>query len=128
MIKELRPRWQQKSRVRKESRTIKLPGEEPDGGALYRCWNCGQTCDEDRDALGDGHSGSGAVYLDYTVEAPGAEPGIPESAFAVMSGILHVMVALPSDASGNPSLEPHIHVTTGTGCPLCHTLNWRGDY
>ena len=128
MRNETRLRWQRKSKVRKESRRIKLPGDEPEGGALYRCWNCGQICDESKDALGGKSSGSGAVYLDYIEEAQGAESGMPESAMSVMSGILHVMVALPSDLSGNPGLDPHIHVITGTGCPLCHSLNWRGDY
>lgn len=123
-----RQRWQVKSRVRRESRTIKLLGDEPEGGALYSCWYCGMTCNDARDALGDANSGSGAVYQDSITPAPGVEPGVFGSNLAVMGGMLNVMVALPADASGNPKLLPHSYFLTGTGCPMCHSLNWRGDF
>lgn len=112
----------------KASKTIRIPGEGHKGAAQYKCWHCGFTCNEHRDALGGESSRSGVAHLDYTIEAPGAEPGVKESAYAILGGILHTIVAVQIDSDGNPRTSVHSHTVTGSGCPHCHTLNWRGDY
>ena len=94
------------SRLPKESKTIPIyghpeRGDGEDNGKYYRCWNCGFVCNVDRDALGDQSSRSGAAYETYA----------QVDEYGVATGKTRYKVSESS-----------------TGCPLCHSKNWRGDY
>ena len=94
------------SRLPKDSKTIPIyghpeRGDGQDSGRYYRCWNCGFVCDTQRDALGDATSRSGAVYETYA----------------------------QVDEYGNPTGETRWKPSeSSTGCPMCFTKNWRGDF
>ena len=106
---------------KKESKTIPLwgspeRGEGLDHGKYFRCWNCGFICDSERDSLGDAQSKSNIAYENYD--------------------LLDEYGASVSDTGGTKHtiFEGEGYTTTrkipvvSTGCPLCGTLNWRGDY
>ena len=119
-------------RLRKDSRTIPLPGngvgEADENGQYFKCWNCGFTCDRERDELGGSDSRDGLSYENYSVDTFGGTPGL--SGLATLGGdIEHFQVALKLDSSGSP-IEPekNIRAVAGTGCPFCGCRNWRGDY
>jgi hypothetical protein len=130
-------------KLRKESRTIPLWGSKERGGGedhdkWYTCWFCGWKCNVDRDALGDGQSKDGVVLEDYAQQPdPGYsysqnESGIAKNNFqAVLGGSINAFqVAAEQDSAGdNKGVRNAIRVSEKSfGCPLCHSLNWRGDY
>jgi len=126
-------------KVKGDSRTIPLPGTGDDAGVWFTCWYCGFTDSKDRNSLGGPDSRDGIVSVNDNLSgtviltAPGAEPGIPESAMAVLDGDTeHFTVALKSDPTGAQVLpdvqEPTVYDSRGFGCSLCHSLNWRGDF
>lgn len=98
-------------RIRGEKRTLPMYGEGDDRGKYFRCWNCGFICNIDRDALGDG---DGRSYTEFAVTTeplyPVADGGPPYK--AILKGVT--------------ILERDGYQVGGTGCPLCHTLNWKG--
>jgi len=103
-------------RIRGEKRTIPMYGEGDDAGKYFRCWNCGFICNIDRDALGDG---DGRAYTEFGITTeplyPVDDDGGPPYA-AVLKGINEYHTVGLHDG----------YQVGGTGCPLCHTLNWRG--
>lgn len=111
----------------KRSRTLPIHGEAEDADKYFRCWNCGFICDVDRDSLGDSESLGGPVYENYS-----ADPVI-DSEFGKelhISGELehfHYIIGLEADGS---EVAPQVYLrpVAKRGCPLCGTLNWRGDY
>ena len=120
------------TRMRKRSRTIPIKGSWNKGNDdtcnnLYHCGFCGFRCDVRVNALGGRDSLSGANYTDAV---------IPSHGLADSTDIRHSiskfrgsMIALEIGADGNPKpIEHLIQRNTGTGCPLCGSLNWRGDY
>ena len=123
-------RTQRKSRksIPKRSRTIPLKGnpDEGDGiddGKYYRCWHCGFICDIDKDALGGPESKSGKILEDYS---PASYGGI-----ATLDGLVeHFHIAARNGSDDTPLTALHYFKTSSssTGCPQCHTKNWRGDY
>lgn len=124
------PRGKRSRRPRKESRTIPLRGYGDDAGLWYRCWNCGFICNSKRDALGDRDSQDGTVHTEYVARAEGATPGEELSPYSVMRALTGTFVSLTVDVDGSgiPPYDYHAYDVGGTGCPLCHSLNWRGDY
>ena len=114
-------------RLPKESKTIPLKGNKVRGngedfGKYYRCWHCGFTCNVERDSLGDSQSRSGVSSELYTP--------VTYDGRAVLGGdIQHFHTALETDSDGNPKelWEYYKPVITG-GCPMCGSMNWRGDY
>ena len=114
----------------RRSRTISVYGDPDrgggmDSGVLYRCWNCGQINNSRKQALGGADAGSGVAFDDYSGNPLGASGGT-----ATMGGIGHTFIAQINDSNGDPvGVTNAIKVAdTGTGCALCGTLNWRGDY
>lgn len=101
-------------RLRGEKRTLPMYGEGDDRGKYFRCWNCGFICNIDRDALGDGDGRSYAEFAVETEELYPADNGGPPLA-AVMKGINEYHTILERDG----------YQVGGTGCPLCHTKNWK---
>lgn len=113
-------------KVRKDSRTIPVPGHRDygdgeDNGKWYRCWHCGFLCNVDRDELGGPQDENQVSAIAYTqtdqygntayhcVGAAGADQTACEAAGGIWSSTRY-----------KPVVE--------SGCPFCGTLNWRGDY
>jgi hypothetical protein len=103
---------------------------DTDNGKFYRCANCGFPCHDKRDALGDESSRDGLVYIDYYVESYGLEYGVPASAISFLGGLDgQLLTSARVGSDGSPKTVVHSYKTTGgPGCPLCKSLNWRGDY
>ena len=85
------------TKLPRQKRVKLLHGAGDDHGKYYRCWNCGFTCNADRDAFG-GDSNIG--YLEYTATADG--PTVAENL-----------------------LNPIDYPDVSSGCPLCGTKNWK---
>jgi len=125
-------------KIPKESRTLPVYGHPIRGDGLdhakwYRCWNCGWLCNSDRDALGDSQSRSGVSHKDYAQQPdpgysyPEGEAGISKKNQTAVLG--DALMAGESEHDGSPkSVKNAIMVSSPRGCPLCGTLNWRGDY
>ena len=115
------------TRIHKDSRTIPIwgsptRGDGLDHGKWFRCWNCGFLCNKDRDALGDSQSRDGVAYEDYAPLTEGMNSG---------GAVLGTGVVAPQTNSEDDALLIRFPVMVSeksTGCPFCHTLNWRGDY
>lgn len=106
---------------RKESRTIPLwgtpeRGDGLDSGKYYKCWNCGFICNTDRDALGDAQSVSDISYESYDLLDEYGD------SVADTGGCKHTIF----EGEGYTTVR-YIPVVN-SGCPMCGTLNWRGDY
>ena len=120
------------SRIAKDSRRIQLwgdpiRGDGQDFGKWFRCWNCGFICNSERDALGDSQSRDGRVHKDY---AQNPDPGTVQKQ-ATLGGPSNVFVASEQDSGGTAKgVRNAIMVSSSasSGCPLCGSLNWRGDY
>jgi len=120
-------------KVRSDSRTISLYGDPIrgdglDAGKWFKCWWCGFTCNKDRDALGDSQSRSGVVHEDYA-QKPDYDSRDVTATQALMLSEPQIMIA-ETDSEGDPKkVKNAIWVSRkSSGCPLCHSLNWRGDY
>ena len=99
-------------KLRKESRRIPIPGhrdygEGRDANRYFKCWRCKFICDVERDALGGAADRKSVSVIPYS----------------------------QVDEYGNAATAGAIITTTtryrtevDMGCPLCGTLNWRGDY
>lgn len=125
---------QYRSRIRRDSRTIPLHGDDErgnglDDGRYFRCWNCGFVCNQDRDALGGPESGDGITYERFNIPTYGSDGSTPGTGVARVGGSLAATVVPELDAAGDAK-QPFVYtkpVVSG-GCPFCGTLNWRGDY
>ena len=133
---------ERKNRVKKRSRTISLPGHEDygdgrDADRYFRCWNCGFVCDKERDALGGADSTGGQNYSLWTdvYSSDGSSPiyhGDGENDEVVLAALATIRtghVIMKSNADGDPATVVfNWYNEGGTGCPLCNTLNWKGDH
>lgn len=115
-----------RSRIAKDSRRIPIygdpiAGDGEDAGKWFRCWNCGFVCNAERDALGDSQSRHGGAYADYAQSPDGVQRE------AMLGGIasIHMATKMGSTAIRNAIM---VSSSASTGCPMCHSLNWRGDY
>lgn len=112
--------------VRKDSRTIPLPGnaERGDGedhGKWYRCWNCGFVCNVDRDALGGPDDTDGVTPEAYTtLDQYGDTAYHCEGAAGKTQTICEAAGGTWSSTRYIPRID--------SGCPMCGCLNWRGDF
>lgn len=112
--------------LRRDKRTQAIRGKGEDAGKYFECWNCGFRCKVDRDRLGGAREVSGASFLDYTQTAIGAqENGVDVSVMPVLYQMNTTVVGLPIGSDGQPVMPHHRFVVSGTGCPLCHTKNWK---
>ena len=122
------PRGKQQRRVPRESRTIPLRGYGDDSGVFFRCWYCGFVNKVGRSELGGRDSDPGTVYSESSViNARGATPGDELSALIVARD-MDTVVLLQSDSDGVGIPPVRTYDIGGTGCSLCHSKNWRGDY
>ena len=83
--------YRNRSRIRKESRSIPLRGNAErgnglDDGRYFRCWNCGFVCNVDRDALGGPESRDGLYYEDFPIPVYGADTAVKNSGIARLGG------------------------------------------
>lgn len=115
-----------KTRLRFDE-TARFKGDK-DNKRYYHCSNCGQICHEGEHSLGGSNSGDAIEYLDFTTESIGTIPGNPLSAISLLRTLQESMASFIPNSSSGPKTVVHNHRTTGGGCPLCHSLNWRGDY
>ena len=121
----------QSRKLRGEKRTIPIKGTWDDDGRYFRCWNCGFVVDSKRDRLGDERSDDGTSYEDYANQAQGAQgDGDPLSVAPVLrmiggSNSVNTLVALAVGTDGAIQPPTHSHKLVGSGCPFCHTLNWK---
>jgi hypothetical protein len=138
-------------KTRGDSRTIPLRGhkdygEGQDDGKYFRCWNCGFTCNVERDELGDDASRDGISYEVYEALYSGG-PKKDTNDYLETDAAIHgynganvvPLLAMASARSGHVLLQNNADGTPKTvrinwtpkvnsGCPFCGTLNWRGDY
>jgi len=121
--------------IPKESRTNIVFDERPhfkgdkDNGIFYRCWKCGQIFHDKTTVQGGSRSGDARNHTDYTTQSAGIIPGNAESAISVFRSVLNSVASLKLDSDGNTQSVVHSQrANLGNGCPLCGSLNARGDY
>lgn len=119
-------RYRRGRRLRSPIRTIPIVGYGDDAGVWFRCWYCGFPCKVGQDELGGGELMDGTAYSAYSDAAAGATSGDELSALPTLRGFDHNFVALKSDSSGIGVAPVIPYDVSGSGCPLCHTLNWDG--
>lgn len=89
---------------------------------LWKCWNCGFICDEDRDDHSQGTAGD-----NQTVNATIAFGGNGLDGMIVAGEIGKEAVMMEQDADGNNLVIEHIFTSIITkGCPQCGTTNYKG--
>jgi len=113
-------------KIRHDSKTIPVPGHRDygdgeDHGKWYRCWNCGFLCNIDREALGGPEDSPGVITQTFTtLDQYGNTTGHCEGT--------HGADQTACEASGGTWVTTLYEPVVESGCPLCGTLNWRGDY
>lgn len=121
--------------VRHDSRTIPRPGSsgvgfgQDDEGRYFICWFCGFQCDKDRESLGDSQTPNNVNTRSYQDQAL-PQDGDPLSSVIVAGGVpaSHVLMELGSDGVTAREIINGVVSEPEQGCPLCGTLNWRGDF
>jgi len=128
MRRNSRPKSRKQPKV---SRTIPIYGDPDrgggeDAGVWYECWYCGQKNSTNKSKLGGSDSTDGVVYVDY---ADNPDYGYVQG-IAVLGGMSNSFTAQINGSDGTPMpVMNSIAVSNGgTGCSLCGSLNWRGDY
>lgn len=119
------------SRKHHDSRTIPVPGQFEDNGLYFRCWNCGFINKDGREELAGDNAPDGSATIDYSSPSMGMlEPnGDIMNLFAVLdSSIDFYQVLFVPGQDGTPIPIISDLMVTGTGCPLCHTRNWKGQH
>jgi hypothetical protein len=117
-------------RLRKEARTLPIPGhfdygDGEDNAKYYQCWNCGFTCDVDRDKLGGPTDSPGVAPVPYTLV------GQAGTALRGGSSIEDTSASrdhLAGDMTGEGYTTFRYETEVSEGCPFCGTVNWRGDH
>jgi len=129
-----------RSKARKVSRRIPLPGVGIEKNQYFKCWNCGFVCNVDRDSLGGPDTFKEAGREIETLQYPSptgyqeaVNPGgsTPNQLIPVYGGAVggKTFVALAVDAQGDPvTLRRNWSPKPSGGCPMCGSPNWRGDY
>ena len=101
-------------RLSRIKRTISLPGSLDDDSKYFKCWNCGFTCDKDRDIVECGDKGtSGGVS---TLFGHAGEEYLVDdnNEYIVEENRDEIIIAVGS-----------YYPTMTKGCPLCGSTNYR---
>jgi len=128
----MRARARGSRKIRRRSKTIPLKGHSvrgngEDAGKWFKCWNCGFICNVDRDALGDNETRSGDGQTDYHTPSYGSSDMSDE--VNGLAALEDYTVALALGVDGNPQgIRHNIMSDVSSGCPMCGSRNWRGDY
>jgi len=133
-----------RSKIYHDARTLPLRGSGDDEGRYFRCWNCGFRCDVEVDALGDASSRPGKTFEFYyeiydvadtdsreLLSAQGLDYyGVNGNTILATSSLLrNTIISLKVGVDGQPlTIKQTIRPTVSSGCPVCGTLNWRGDH
>ncbi len=114
-------------RLRKDSRTISIYGSSERGDGrdskrYYECWNCGFTCDVERDFLGGAEERARITPTAYN-----------QTTDDLTTAKYHCQGAgadnqTDCEAAGGTWSRVRYKPTVESGCPLCGSPNWRGDY
>lgn len=114
-----------KTRIPKEAKALPKKARGEENGKLFECWNCGFTCNTDRDddsrsTAGDNHTDSRSPALGYV------ENGVEDRMITLDEfSFYHTLLAKTAD--GTAATVVHDHLTNVTkGCPFCGTTNYRG--
>lgn len=114
-----------KRRYTKPARALR--GSFEDAGKYYHCQHCGFICNIDRDDLGGSADRDGLSYENYSdilYESP-----LGNGSAILGSDIEHFQTILEVGADGLPKVvEENWRAVVVSGCPLCGSRNWRGDY
>ena len=105
----------------------KLRSSFEDDGKYYHCQNCGFVCSIDRDELSGSNDKNGLSYENYSVAVYESPQG---NGPAILNGVIeHFQTVLEVGSDGEPKVvEEHWRAISNSGCPLCGSRNWRGDY
>jgi hypothetical protein len=105
--------------IRKLPKQAKAFPYKPKGSeSLWKCWNCGFICNEDR----DDHSGLTAGDNHTTIP----QPAYGDSQMLVLDVPYFYHVIMEQDINGDKVIM-HDHLTNITkGCPFCGTTNYKG--
>lgn len=124
-----------KTSIPRRSKTIpivgnKYIGDGIDDGKYYTCWYCGFTCNIDKDALAGSQSGDGLVLEEYSIPTYGGSSDPNTGIAALSGGTDYYQTALKNGSDGTPQtiINKMHESSSSTGCPQCHTLNWKGEY
>lgn len=109
-----------KARLPKQARAIpyKPKGDE----SLFRCWNCGFICNEERDDSSGSMAGDN--HMVYSIPATG---GSGKDGMIISVDIGKECVLMEQDSQGDDKTIKRIYLSVVThGCPLCGSTNYKG--
>lgn len=98
-------------------------GADEQAGKLFRCWNCGFTCNADRDKLGDGVG----YYATDQVLGDVFTYGTGNAMDVTLSVSLNSDISLIEiDSNGDPKVfKQNFSQIGSSGCPFCHSRNYK---
>jgi len=109
-----------KTRLNHDARSFpyKARGDE----SLWKCWNCGFICNEDRDDHSGSHAGDNHVIA--VTPALGGQ-GLNGMLITTEVGKEHVI--MKQDSNGDAAVIEHNYTSDVTkGCPFCGSTNYKG--
>lgn len=98
-----------------------IRGDGLDAGKYFRCAQCGFVCNKERDSLGGPESKNNVSFEIFNNDTP--EDGLN---FAIL-GMTHICLRIGADSNPQQIYRNYMPVIN-SGCPMCGSLNWRGDY
>ena len=104
-------------------RTIPRNWTGDQAGKFFRCWNCGFTCNADRDQVGDGVGYQ--VNDTFQPVTLNLFDGNTRAHTLSISTIRDISL-IEKDSDGNPKVFKHNFTTqVVSGCPFCGCRNYR---
>lgn len=113
-------------KLRRESKTLPVKGHKDygdgiDDGKWFKCWNCGFLCNSEDNELGGPNELNEIKPIAYTqVDDKGVEKFHCEGKAGKTQTIC--------EAAGGTWTSTAYKPGRRAGCPLCGTLNWKGEY
>jgi len=103
-------------------RSIPVPGADEQAGKFFRCWNCGYTCNTDRDKLGDGVGYHATDQILGDVFANGRTSKDNTLSISLTTDVSIIEV----DSNSDPKVfKTNFSQITFSGCPLCGSRNYK---